>query len=371
MAHNGKTTNSSGWNAVFSWIKYALTGKRDETKAVSQSSVSASSLVDIDARLRALEDAFAKGQLGDVEAESLDAPVVLLGGVVVSPNDHTHQVKINGATKTIAKTGGTPVDLGTFLTQHQDISGKADVASVVNAASYDSANHLIVFKHDSTQLFTLDAAAFVKDGMLDSVVISNGNLVITFNTDAGKQPISIPLTDIFNPNNYYTKSEVTYALSSKQNSLPYDSTYGRYGISVDSSDIVRYGPIVFGKTTSQVQSSTKSVTLLSAPNESSWGYIAAILFENGNSYSGDLELKVSFIKEAITIERVYTVNDARLKYIESGKSYLFLLDPYHVNAAKLIGEVNADMSFVVNNAGTSYNFVTNRGNSGVVPAYPY
>ena len=55
MAHNGKTTNSSGWNAVFSWIKYALSGKRDETKAVSQSSVSASALVSINARLEALE----------------------------------------------------------------------------------------------------------------------------------------------------------------------------------------------------------------------------------------------------------------------------------------------------------------------------
>lgn len=83
MAHNGKTTNSSGWNAVFSWIKYALTGKRDETKAVSQSSVNASSLVDLDARLRALETALAQGQLGNVEADSLDAPTVKVGGVDV------------------------------------------------------------------------------------------------------------------------------------------------------------------------------------------------------------------------------------------------------------------------------------------------
>lgn len=371
MAHNGKTTNSSGWNAVFSWIKYALTGKRDETKAVSQSSVSASSLVDIDARLRALEEAYARGQLGDVEAESLDAPVVLLGGVVVSPNDHTHQVKINGTTKTIAKTGGTPVDLGTFLTQHQDISGKADVASVVNAASYDSVNHLIVFKHGSTQLFTLDAAAFVKDGMVDSVVISNGNLVITFNTDAGKQPISIPLTDIFNPNNYYTKTEVQEALTHKQDNIPYNAVAGQYEIDVYSAEIIKKSPFVFGSTSSTAQSATKSVSLRSSPNESSWGYFAAILFENGNSYSGNLQLRVSFSYGGLTFERTYTVADARLKYIESGKTYLFLLDPSHVVDGKLVGEVNADMSFNVNGAGTTYNFTTNKGNSGSVPAYPY
>jgi hypothetical protein len=97
-------------------------------------------------------------------------------------------------------------------------NGKADPASVVDSATYDSSSHTIVFKHGSTQLFTLDAAAFVKDGMVDSVAISNGNLVITFNTDAGKQPISITLTDIFNPNNYYTKSATDILLASKVDS---------------------------------------------------------------------------------------------------------------------------------------------------------
>lgn len=43
-----------------------------------------------------------------------------------SANSHTHSVKINGLTKTIAATGGAAVDLGTYLTSHQDISGKAD-----------------------------------------------------------------------------------------------------------------------------------------------------------------------------------------------------------------------------------------------------
>lgn len=371
MAHSGKTTNSSGWNAIFSWIKYALTGKRDETKAVSQSSVSASSLVELNARLESLEKIIAYGIFGDMKAESLDAPNVMIGGVPVSPSDHTHQVKINGTVKTIAKTGGTPVDLGTYLTQHQDISGKADISSVVDSASYNSSNHTIVFKHGSTQLFTLDAAAFVKDGMVDSVVISNGNLVITFNTDAGKQPISIALTDIFNPSNYYTKTEIEYALTGKQDSLPYDSAADQYGIDVDSSETVKLTRIVYGVTNSTVSSSTKSVSLMSAPNESGWGYFAAILFKNGNSYSGALQLKVSFSRINLTVERVYTVSDSRLKYIESGSAYLFLLDPAHVTEGKLVGEVNSEMSLIVNNAGTGYNFVSNKGNLGVIPAYPY
>ena len=42
-----------------------------------------------------------------------------------SATTHTHSVKINGVTKTIAATGGTAVDLGTYLTSHQSLAGYA------------------------------------------------------------------------------------------------------------------------------------------------------------------------------------------------------------------------------------------------------
>lgn len=93
------------------------------------------------------------------------------------------------------------------------ISGKAntsDVQPLFGAVEYDSATKHINFKHNATgaTLAYVDATDFIKDGMVDSVAIVNGNLVITFNTDAGKQPISIPLTDIFNPANYYDKTAI-------------------------------------------------------------------------------------------------------------------------------------------------------------------
>ena len=93
------------------------------------------------------------------------------------------------------------------------ISGKAntsDVQPLFGAVEYDSVTKRINFKHTSTgeTLAYVDANQFVKDGMVDSVAIVNGNLVITFNTDAGKQPISIPLTDIFDPSLYYTKTAI-------------------------------------------------------------------------------------------------------------------------------------------------------------------
>lgn len=39
-----------------------------------------------------------------------------------SSTSHTHSVIINGVTKTIAATGGTAVDLGTYLTSHQSLA---------------------------------------------------------------------------------------------------------------------------------------------------------------------------------------------------------------------------------------------------------
>jgi hypothetical protein len=52
-----------------------------------------------------------------------------------SATSHTHSVKINGVTKTIAASGGTAVDLGTYLTSHQslaDYAKKSEIPTVGN-----------------------------------------------------------------------------------------------------------------------------------------------------------------------------------------------------------------------------------------------
>jgi len=91
----------------------------------------------------------------------------------------------------------------TFLTEHQDLSSYAD------GAEYDSTNHLIYLKHGNTRLSNpINASDFIKDGMVDTVEVTEGNLVITFNTDSGKEDIEIPLSDIFDPSLYYTKEEI-------------------------------------------------------------------------------------------------------------------------------------------------------------------
>ena len=96
-----------------------------------------------------------------------------------------------------------------------------DLSGYVNGGSYDSTSKKILLKHDSSTIAEIDATAFIKDGMVSSVAISNGQLVVTFNTDAGLEPIEIPLTDIFNPANYYDKTATNTLLSGKADKVAY------------------------------------------------------------------------------------------------------------------------------------------------------
>lgn len=95
------------------------------------------------------------------------------------------------------------------------INGTA-LATLFDGADYDSSTKRINFKHGQNILAYIDATAFIKDGMVESVVIEDGYVVITFNTDSGKEAIRIDITDIFDPSNYYDKNAVDNLLAGKQ-----------------------------------------------------------------------------------------------------------------------------------------------------------
>ena len=90
-----------------------------------------------------------------------------------------------------------------------------DVKSLFNDVAYDSEGKKIQFKHDTSVVKELDATPFIKDGMVNEVKIADGTgtnngkkvLLITFNTDSGKENIEIPLEGIFDANNYYNKTD--------------------------------------------------------------------------------------------------------------------------------------------------------------------
>lgn len=94
------------------------------------------------------------------------------------------------------------------------MADKADKLNAVSTALYNSQNKTIDFKNIyGNVIASVDARDFIKDGMVDTVSVSGTNLVITFNTDAGKEDIVVPLPDIFDPSNYYTKAETDEAIA--------------------------------------------------------------------------------------------------------------------------------------------------------------
>ena len=101
--------------------------------------------------------------------------------------------------------------IGNTLTNEMNeaIGGGVDTSNLGASLYYDSDTKLLELKNTSDAVISsIDATAFIKDGMLDSVTVSGGNLNFVFNTDAGKETISIPLTDFFDASAYYTKAEI-------------------------------------------------------------------------------------------------------------------------------------------------------------------
>lgn len=107
------------------------------------------------------------------------------------------------------------------------------IAGLFKSVDYDSAERKIVFTtHNGTKV-KLAANNFIKDGMVSSVAIEGDYLVINFNTDAGTDPISIPLSQIFDPDNYYDKTAINALLAGKLDSVavaPAFSTSSTYAV---------------------------------------------------------------------------------------------------------------------------------------------
>ena len=97
-----------------------------------------------------------------------------------SDKTHTHSVKINGVTKTIAATGGTAVDLGTYLTSHQSLA--AYLKSADAEKTYSKLGHTHAFSEITGKPTTL-AGYGVTDGVNTVSVTGNGNAVTSASID--------------------------------------------------------------------------------------------------------------------------------------------------------------------------------------------
>ena len=88
------------------------------------------------------------------------------------------------------------------------VDGTKTVLNLANKLEWDSNAKALKLYSGNHLLATVDGTTWVKDGMVESAAVVGNNLEITFNTDSGKEKISVPLTDVFNPDNYYNKTEI-------------------------------------------------------------------------------------------------------------------------------------------------------------------
>ena len=88
------------------------------------------------------------------------------------------------------------------------VDGVKTTLNLANRIEWDSNAKTLKLYSGNHLLGSVDGTSWVKDGMVQSAAIVGNNLEITFNTDAGKENISVPLTDIFNPDNYYDKATI-------------------------------------------------------------------------------------------------------------------------------------------------------------------
>ena len=135
-------------------------------------------------------------------------------------SDLTNDSKFITASSLPTKVSELTNDSGFITSSDSSITNKALASEAVYSGTYDSNSKKILLKNKAnTTLAEIDATAFIKDGMVSQVEVSNGNLVITFNTDAGKNPIAVPISDIFDANNYYTKTEADSTFLTSHQSL--------------------------------------------------------------------------------------------------------------------------------------------------------
>lgn len=149
--------------------------------------------------------------------------------------DKVFSLPMNAPAETFDAIGNTlPNEVNEEITV---ISG--DMSGLGASLAYDSTTKRIELKNTSEEVISsIDATAFIKDGMLDSVTVSDGNLNFVFNTDAGKETISIPLSDFFDASAYYTKAEIDgsflnqVSYNANNNTLDFESEDGERTVSV-------------------------------------------------------------------------------------------------------------------------------------------
>ena len=158
-----------------------------------------------------------------------------------SDKTHTHSVKINGVTKTIAATGGTAVDLGTYLTSHQSLA--AYLKSADAEKTYSKLGHTHAFSEITGKPTTL-AGYGVTDGVNTVTLSGSGNAVTSASIDG--HTLTLTKGTTFSVNGH---THTFASLTSKPTTIAgYGITDAYTKAQVDST-IAKYLPLAGGTIT--------------------------------------------------------------------------------------------------------------------------
>jgi len=211
-------------------VQNAISGKADTTAVTEAISEAVSGKADTTAVTQAISEA-TSGKADSSDVVTNVSAFTNMGRFIIQ------QVKNGESDNVAALAGGTGITLyrqggalvDTIAVDTTVIAQKSDIPSVsgyADAVKYDTNTKYMKFYHGGTggtEVFSFDASPFLIDGMVQNVEIKDVTisgesvtcLVISFNTDAGKQDINIPISEIFDASNYYTKDEVDAELSAK------------------------------------------------------------------------------------------------------------------------------------------------------------
>ena len=175
--------------------------------------------------VHSLDGYYTSGQTNDAITAATSALAETIGNMHYQTSgdvQNTVDEAVSGKVDTTAYTAYTAAT-ETTLGNKADKTEIPAVSGYADSVKYNSTSKYVEFYHGGTggtKVFEYDASPFLIDGMVSNVEIktvagSGTCLVISFNTDAGKQDINIPISEIFDASNYYTKAEVDAELSGK------------------------------------------------------------------------------------------------------------------------------------------------------------
>ena len=197
---------------------------------------------------------------GDVQSAITEAVSGKIDTVSAVTNVSFNKDLQNKALKATITKGGnststdTIINIGSGLTlgtnslavDFTTVAEKTDIPSVsgyADSVKYDSNSKEMKFYNGGTggtEVFNFDASPFIIDGMVENVEIkevagSGTCLVVSFNTDAGKQDINIPISAIFDASNYYTTAQTDSAIEAATSGKVDTSTYNTYTAATDTA----------------------------------------------------------------------------------------------------------------------------------------